>query len=64
MILCDVGNTNVHLYEDGRVRTISFDELKLYRPDDSVYYINVNKNVKINASFINLAKFIKFKTKL
>lgn len=62
MILCDVGNTNVHLYEDGKVRTISFDELKLYRPDEDVFYINVNKNVKINASFINLAKIIKFKT--
>lgn len=62
MILCDIGNTNVHLYEDGRIRTISFEEFKLYRPDETVYYINVNKNVKVNASFVNLAKIIKFKT--
>lgn len=62
MILCDIGNTNVHINENGRIRTMSFDELKVYRPDEDVYYINVNRHVKVNASFINLAKKIKFRS--
>ena len=62
MILCDIGNTNVHINENGKIRTLSFEEFKVYRPDEVLYYINVNQSVKVNASFVNLAKKIKFRS--
>lgn len=62
MILCDIGNTNVHINENGKIRTLSFEEFKVYRPDEVLYYINVNPSVKVNASFVNLAKKIKFRS--
>lgn len=62
MILCDIGNTSAHIYENGVIKTLSFDKFKTYRPDEEVYYISVNSRIKVSANFKNLANLIKFKS--
>ena len=46
MILADIGNTRIHIYENGRVIHLSHIEaIQLYR-DKKVYYITVKKELE------------------
>jgi type III pantothenate kinase len=66
MIICDIGNTNVKIYEDGRVWTKSVSEFYDFKTNENVYYICVNKGVESYISkyknFINLEPYIEFDT--
>lgn len=66
MIICDIGNTNVKMYEDGRFWQKSIDEFYNFKTEDKVFYICVNKNIENYLSkyknFINLEPYIEFDT--
>jgi len=63
LVLVDIGNTNIHVYENGKIY-----DLKYSVPfNDEVFYISVNKKkekefLKYNPNAINLAKYVKFDT--
>ena len=66
MQLLDIGNTNIKIYKNSRIRTISikkFDKLKL---QEQFYYICVNQTLKERLKTlkqsIDVAKYFKFKT--
>lgn len=64
MILCDIGNSNVDLYHDGKIWTQSLSEFKSYNPKEKVYYICVNdsmaESLKNRKEFINIEKYFDF----
>jgi len=66
MILCDIGNTNANFYHDGKLWSISIDELDSYKPNEKVYYINVNPKVidklKEKNNFINIESYFNLDT--
>lgn len=66
MIICDIGNTNVKMYEEGRYWQKSILEFYAFKTDDKVFYINVNKNIenhlKSQKNFINLEPHVDFDT--
>lgn len=66
MIICDIGNTNVKMYEDGRIWTKSLTEFYDFKVSEDVYYICVNSDIKTHLSkyknFIDLEPYIEFDT--
>jgi type III pantothenate kinase len=61
MILCDVGNSNVDIYHDGKIWAISVDEFDDYNPKEKVYFISVNDKIsnilKDKKNYINIEKY-------
>ena len=61
MILCDIGNSNVDFYHDGKVWTLSLKEFEQYMPSEKVYYINVNPQMasilKQKNDFIDIEEY-------
>lgn len=66
MILCDIGNSNVDFYHDGKIWSQSLREFKEYSSKDKIYYINVNENLndilKKKKNFINIEKYFDLDT--
>jgi len=63
LILVDIGNTNFHIYEDGKIYDIK--EPKQFK--EKVYYISVNRNkekdfLSINPNAVNLKNYVEFKS--
>jgi len=44
--LCDIGNSNVHFFKEGRIWAISVSEFQHFSPQEPLYFINVNASVK------------------
>ena len=62
MVLADIGNTHIHIYENGKMYNLKTPK----KFNEEVYYISVNKEkekefLKINKG-INLKDYVKFKT--
>lgn len=66
MLLCDIGNSNVHFLQNGRQWSISLEEFKSFVPEETLFYINVNEALKIflkdRKNFINLEPYFNFDT--
>lgn len=64
MYLCDVGNTNATMNQNGRIWSIPISKFKNFKTDEKIFYINVNtsidKNLKSKKNFINLEEFFDF----
>ena len=66
MIVCDIGNTNVTFFEDGRIWKKSISEFYDFKTNEKIYYICVNQDVLNHVSryknFINLEPHVEFDT--
>jgi len=64
MILCDIGNSNVDFYHDGKIWSQSLKEFKQYIPKDKVYFISVNDMVtkELSDDYINIENWFDFDT--
>lgn len=64
MILCDIGNSNVDFYHDGKIWSQSLKEFKKYAPKERVYFISVNDAVtlQLNENYVNIEKWFDFDT--
>ncbi|MDX1809391.1 MAG: type III pantothenate kinase [Sulfurospirillaceae bacterium] len=66
MILCDIGNSNVDFFNDGKVWTVSLEEFENYKAKDKIYFISVNENItkklQANSNFVNLESYFQFDT--
>ena len=66
MYLCDIGNSNVHLFREGREWSMAIEKFKNFNIEEEVYYINVNKSLeeglKGRKNFINLEPFFALDT--
>lgn len=62
MTLCDIGNTNATFFDGRKFRNLTIDEFNLYKPQEKIYYINVNDkaNSKLqDPLFVNIEPYIK-----
>lgn len=66
MILCDIGNSNVDMYHDGKIWTLTLNEFEQYSPKESVYFISVNEKfstlLKEKKDYIDIEKYFVFDT--
>jgi len=66
MILCDIGNSTVDLYQDGRIWNLSHAKFKDFTTKEKVYYICVNDDImrylKYKNNFIDLEPYFEFDT--
>ncbi len=67
MIVCDIGNTTVHCYEDGKIWSLSHTAFKEFSTSKKVYYISVNEAMslyikKYQPHYIDLEPYFKFDT--
>lgn len=66
MILCDIGNSTVDFYHDGKIWSQNLKEFESYVPKEKVYYISVNNKMNLKLSkidnFINIEDKFKFDT--
>lgn len=66
MLLCDVGNTNANFYDNGLITSLNIEKFKLYKPNENVYFINVNDSLKdlldSNSLFIDLEPYFVLNT--
>ncbi len=64
MILCDIGNSNVDFYHDGKLWSQSITEFKKARLKESVYFISVNDTVtsQLDKNYINIEEWFNFDT--
>jgi len=63
VVLVDIGNTNFHIWEDGKIYNIKTP----YPIKDEVFYISVNQRkekefLKLNPNAVNLEHIVKFDT--
>jgi type III pantothenate kinase len=63
LILVDIGNTNFHIWENGKI----FDLKEAEKLNGKIFYISVNekkekKFLKLNPNAVNLKKYVKFDT--
>ena len=61
MILCDIGNTSAHIWNNGRTNTINIEKFGNFKIKDTLYYINVNDRVHMPEVCKNLEKLLNFK---
>ncbi len=64
MILCDIGNSNVDFYEDGKIWSMSLVDFKEYKAKEKIYFISVNDIVTegLGENFINIERWFDFDT--
>ncbi|MDD3323724.1 MAG: type III pantothenate kinase [Sulfurospirillaceae bacterium] len=67
MILCDIGNTNVNFYHDGKMWSIPAGEFKGYKTSEKIYFISVNSEISESIkhkgnNFIDLEPYFEFDT--
>jgi type III pantothenate kinase len=66
LILCDIGNTNAHLFKNGHLHIKTIHEFLKLTFNEKVYYICVNDNLKsflsADKNFFNLEPYIDFDT--
>lgn len=66
MILCDIGNSNVDFYQDGKVWSLSHEKFKDFSTKESVYYICVNEEIgrylHQKGTFVDLEPYFEFDT--
>ncbi len=66
MIVCDIGNTTVNCYQEGRIWTLSHSAFKDFSTKESVYYISVNEAMsafmKHKSHYIDLEPYFEFDT--
>ncbi len=64
MILCDIGNSNVDFYHDGKIWSQSLEEFKKYIPNERVYFISVNDTMtgQLSNNYINIEDWFDFDT--
>lgn len=62
MILCDIGNTSAHIWNNGRTNTINIEKFGNFKIKDTLYYINVNDRVRMPEICKNLEKLLNFKS--
>ncbi|MBE0491789.1 MAG: type III pantothenate kinase [Sulfurospirillum sp.] len=66
MILCDIGNSTVGMYHDGKIWTLSHNEFKNYSNKENIFYISVNdamsNYLQDKKNFKNLEPFFIFDT--
>lgn len=64
MILCDIGNSNVDFYHDGKIWSQNLEEFKKYKPKEKVYFISVNDSVteKLDSKYVNIENWFDFDT--
>ena len=67
MILCDIGNTTVNCYEEGKISTLSHKDFKKFSTDKRVCYISVNDVLSeyiksYKRGYINLEPYFEFDT--
>ena len=63
MILCDIGNSRYHFYEDGKI----FHSNDFFYTDQEIYYISVNKDkekalLDNNPDAIDIGRYVDFDT--
>jgi type III pantothenate kinase len=64
MVLVDIGNTNIHIWDNGKI----YDSKEIVSLKDKVFYISVNKEkekefLKRNPKAVNLKNYVTFNTK-
>jgi len=64
MILCDIGNSNVDFYHDGKIWSQSLKEFEEYNPKEKVYFISVNDSItkRLDSNYINIEEWFEFDT--
>ncbi|WP_331775671.1 type III pantothenate kinase [Sulfurospirillum sp. 1612] len=66
MILCDIGNSNVDFFHDGKIWSMSLDAFESYKAKEKIYFISVNDRItaKLQDSsyFINLEPYFNLDT--
>lgn len=64
MILCDIGNSNVDFYHDGKIWSQSLKEFYNFKPSEKVYFISVNDEITDNLTknYINIEEWFEFDT--
>ena len=64
MILCDIGNSNVDFYHDGKIWSQNLEEFKEYNSKEVVYFISVNDSVtkQLSGKYVNIKNWFKFDT--
>ncbi len=66
MMLCDIGNSTVDCYHDGKVWTLSHAQFKEFSATEKIYYICVNEDMKKylehKTHYVNLQPYFMFDT--
>ncbi|WP_458701109.1 type III pantothenate kinase [Sulfurospirillum sp. 1307] len=66
MILCDIGNSNVDFFNDGKIWSLSVDEFETFVPQEKIYFINVNPRfedkLQKDRKFIDIRSYFSFDT--
>jgi type III pantothenate kinase len=66
LILCDIGNTNAHIFKDGEFKIESLERFLVTEFSGDVHYICVNDSLraslKVRNNFIDLEEFVGFDT--
>lgn len=62
MILCDIGNTSAHIWDNGRTYTLGLDKFASFKITDILYYISVNEKVHMPSACKNLEGLLNFKS--
>jgi type III pantothenate kinase len=57
--VADIGNTNVKLWEDGKISRVRIEE---FRPSGKAFYISVNRKFVEIEDWVNLEEFVKVNT--
>jgi type III pantothenate kinase len=66
MIVCDIGNTTVNCYQDGRLWTLSHSAFREFSTKECLYYICVNETMsafmKQKGHYVDLEPYFEFDT--
>ncbi|MDY0265139.1 MAG: type III pantothenate kinase [Sulfurospirillum cavolei] len=66
MILCDIGNSNVDFYQDGKMWNMPHKQFKEFRTQERIFYINVNQALtqflQTKEGYIDLEPYFEFDT--
>lgn len=66
MILCDIGNSNVDFYQDGKMWNMLHKQFKEFRTQEKIFYISVNQALtqflQAKEGYIDLEPYFEFDT--
>ena len=66
MILCDIGNSNVDFYQDGKMWNMPHKQFKVFRTQEKIFYISVNQALtqflQAKEGYIDLEPYFEFDT--